>query len=143
MRLTPRNVDRKLTDILVDYASEEKENLWFGRIKIEDADIPRKLVKDKNGFIISLYIGGDVDENPNFVEYLAIRHQILLGFNIPAFDRDNALTRNKLWEKAEELEKILSKQGFNVVLGPEDIPATDVRIILFTSYSQGSPSFLR
>ena len=138
MRLTPRNVDVKLTRLLEDYA--EEYNLWFGRIKIENADIPRRVLRNKEGFLVSLYVGGDVEENPNFLQYVAIRHEILLGYNIPASDRDNSITREMLWQSAESLKEKLSKDGFMIAFGPEDIPATDIRMTLFCTYTRGTIS---
>ena len=153
MKLTPFNVDillhggmdnngRNFIGILPQFLSKLKKegrNLWFGHIKIEDADIPRK-ARSQAGFISSLYIGGDVNEEFNFSEYLAIRHQILLGFNIPSSDKTNTKTRRLLWDKTKELQDLLEVNGFLVSIGPEDIPATDIRILIFTSYTKGSPS---
>lgn len=139
MLLTPSNVDEKLSAILEEFA--EKNNLWLGYIKIEDADIPRTATRNYDGFIIPLYIGADVDESINFSQYLAIRHQILLGYNIPAKDRTNKKTRTKLWNSARELENKLTQNDFMCTFGSEDIPATDIRMLLFITFNKGSPGF--
>lgn len=139
MLLTPRNVDIKLSGILKTFS--EENNLWFGYVKIENANIPRSIRRNPvyEGFLVSLYTGADIDENPNFSEYLAIRHQVLLGFNIPARDETNETTREKLWDHVEKLQDLLNSKGFHCNIGPEDIPATDIRILLFTSYYRGTP----
>lgn len=138
MILNPFNVDQKLQGVLEKFADDPENNLWLAYIKIEDASVPRKAIRNKTGFLLCAYISADVDEQGDYIQYLGIRHQLLLGVNIPASDLNNSVTRRKLWLMAKRLEDLLSENNFLVAVGPEDAPATDMRINFFLNYTRGT-----